>query len=476
MLGLFGSLNLGARSLQTQQLGIEIAGHNLANVNNPAYARQRLQLQTSQTIPDAVGPQGTGAEASAIQQVRDPLIDKQLANEISVSGYLESAQKALQYAQANLGQQVDRQATGAEGAAAASGIGGQNGIAEYLNELFSSFQSLSTNPTSLAERQVLLLNAQSLTTQFNQVDERLNGLRDALNDSVTDDVGKVNGLLSEIAHLNDKIINAENVSPGAANDLRDTRLQRVEELAKYTAIQTSQQPNGAINVSIDGNLVVQDKSVVDRIEAYDNGANQTMLRLQTSGIELNPSSGTIAGSIRARDQDIVGLQNDLNEVAALLITEVNAVHQTGFGLNGTSGEPFFNGTNAADISVNEALINDPGRLQAAGETGAVGDNQVILQLAQLSSKKHAGLSGQTFGQAYAQSVTGLGQSLNVLNDQLNNQSIVETMIRRQRDSISGVSLDEEMTEMVKYQRAYQASARLISTIDQMLETLMSLKR
>ena len=273
MLGLFGTLNLGARSLQTQQQGVEVAGHNLANVNNPAYARQRVRIETSLTIPDTIGPQGTGAEGIAIQQVRNALVDRQLIGEISVTGQLGAEQQAYQYAQANLGQMVDRTASGPEGAAAAGG-GGQNGIADYLNGMFAAWQSLSTNPTSLAERQVLLLKAQSMTTQFNQVDLRLANLRNSLNDSVSSDVQKVNSLLAEIADLNSNIVNTENGSPGFANDLRDTRIERMESLAKLVNIQTTELNNGAINISIDGNLVVDDQNVVDTFATVTDAAGR----------------------------------------------------------------------------------------------------------------------------------------------------------------------------------------------------------
>lgn len=476
MLGLFGTLNMGARSLQTQQQGVEVAGHNLANVNNPAYARQRVQIHSSQTVPDAVGPQGTGAENTAIVQVRNALVDRQLFGEISVTSLLEAQQQAYQYAQANLGQQIDRSASGAEGAAAAEGVGGQNGIAEYLNGMFASWQSLSTNPTSSAERQVLLLKAQSLTTQFNQVDLRLTNLRSALNDSVQSDVEKVNALLAEIAELNEKIINTENGSPGFANDLRDTRIERVESLAKLVNLSTTELNNGSINIAIDGNLVVDDQNVLDTVEAYDDGTGRLFIRLQSGGTNLNATGGSLAGAISARDGGVQTLQDNLNELAALVISEVNSVHQAGYSLTGTTGEPFFTGTNAADIGVSGVLLNDPSLVQASSEAGAVGNNEVATQIGQLANKRHASLSGQTFGQNYGQTVAGLGQSLNVVNDSLANQKIVETMIRRQRDSISGVSLDEEMTDLLRFQRAYQASAKLISTVDEMLEVVMSIKR
>src|SRR5438874_4276663 len=160
MLGLFGTLNLTTRSLQVQQQGIEVAGHNLANVNNPAYARQKIAIATSPAIHTETGMiEGTGADVVAIQQVRNAILDAQLVDENSVTGSLEAQQQTLQYAQSDLGQQIDRGATGAEGAAAASGAGGQHAIGDAVNDLFNSFQSLSTQPSSMTERDIVLNKA-----------------------------------------------------------------------------------------------------------------------------------------------------------------------------------------------------------------------------------------------------------------------------------------------------------------------------
>src|SRR5262249_23010198 len=143
MLGLFGTLSMASRSLQTQRNGTEVAGHNLANVNTPGYSRQRVAIETSLAIPSELGPQGTGADAVAIVQLRDALIDRQIVNETSIRGAYESKQQALQFAQAGLGEEIDRQASGPEGTAAASGAG-QNGLAAQMSALFNAFQSLST--------------------------------------------------------------------------------------------------------------------------------------------------------------------------------------------------------------------------------------------------------------------------------------------------------------------------------------------
>jgi len=476
MLGLFGTLSMANRSLQTQRNGTEVAGHNLANVNTPGYSRQRVAIETSLTIPSEMGPQGTGADVVQIVQLRDAFIDRLIMNETSVRGSYEARQKALQLGQSALGQQIDRQATGAEGSAAAGGIGGQHGIAEELSDLFASFQSLSTDPTSIPERQVLIIKAQSLVTQFNQVDLRLGNLRSSLNDSLTSDAEQANIALSDIASLNKQIIAAEIGTDAKANDLRDVRQKRIEDLSKLVKIDTAATANGGVDIAIDGVTLVSGPNVFDTLETYDAGGGQFLVRTLTGGATLNLAGGVMHGTIEGRDVDLATLQTSLDTLAGTLISEVNAVHAGGFGLGGTTGESFFTGTTASDIAVNSNLAGNPSMIQASGVAGAVGDNTVAVQLAQLADKKHAGLINQTFSESYGQNVASLGQALNSTNTQLTNQQIVEKMLLRQRDSVSGVSLDEEMTDLIKFQRAFEASAKLIRTVDEMLETVMSLKR
>ncbi len=476
MLGLFGMLNLGARSLQVQRQGVEVAGHNLANVNNPAYARQRLVVQTSPTIPNNVGQRGTGVDSIAIVQLRNVLVDRQIQTETSVRGSLEAQQQALQNAQANLGQQIDRGASSAEGAAATQSVGAQNGLAENLSDLFNAFQSLSTEPTSLTERQVLLAKAQNLATQFNLASQRLDGLHTSLNDSLTGDVVQANELLRSMARLNEQIVAAEAGGPRLANDLRDLRQQKLEELGKLAKIDFGEDAQGTINISIAGESIITGSKLVDALQASDAGTGQLLVTLKSSGKNLTLTGGSMQGTIEARDGALSALQSDLNAFASQLLTEVNAVHRTGFSLSGATGENFFSGSNAADIKVNAKLAGNPGLIQAGGVAGAASDNQTVLALAQLAEKRIGPLNNQTFSQFYGQTVARLGQSLASVNAQLENQEVVESLLQRQRDSVSGVSLDEEMTDLMKFQKAFEASARLITTIDSMLDTVVNLRR
>ena len=469
-------MNLGARSLQTQRQGVEVAGHNLANVNNPAYARQRINIQTSITLPTSFGPQGTGADVVSIQQLRSALLDGQIQTEESVRGFLDAKQKALQNGEAILGQQIDRQSSGAQGAAATGSSGAQNGIAEGLSAFFNAFQSLSTDPTSLSERQAVLMQGQNLSSQFRQMDSRLGQLHSALDESLKSDVASANDLLAAIAGYSGDIAKAEALAPGSANDLRDLRLQKVEELAKLTNLQTSEQSDGIFHVSISGATVVSGSTVADTLETYDAGGGQMLVRAKTAGTPLALTGGSIQGTMDARDGALQGLRSDLNDLAAMLITQVNAVHRPGFSLTGATGADLFSGTNAADLDVTSALAGDPALLQASGASGAVGDNQVALALAQLAHQPQANLSNQTLSQSYAQTVAGYGNSVAVVNGQISDQSVVEKMLQRQRDSVSGVSLDEEMTDLIKFQKAFEASAHLITTVDEMLTTILNLQR
>jgi len=469
MIGLFGILDMGAHSLEAQQLGTEVTGQNLANVNNPAYARQRVLMQTATDIQTPVGQEGTGVTVVGIQQVRDSMLDSQIASETSTSNSLNAQQLALQDAEAALGEQVS--STGASGT---NSIGSPNGLAQGLSNLFSGFQTLSTNPSSMAQRQTLVQSAQQLTSQFNQVSSQLAGIRNGLNQSIQNDVGSANQDLTDIASLNKQIVLAQ-ASGGTANDLIDLRQQKLEDLSKYANISTAAQPNGSVNVSISGATMVSGITQTDSLQAFDAGGGQFLVRAATAGTTLALSGGSIEGEINVRDGALAALQSNVDTLASQLITQVNGIYSAGFDLNGNTGQNLFTGTNAATIGVNSAVVNDPSKFQAAGTAGAPGDNSVVLALGQLANNNVAALGNQTFSANYSQVVAGLGQSLSNVNDQVANSDKVTQMLNTQRSSVSGVSLDEEMTNLMSYQKAYEASAQLITTVNAMLLTVINMK-
>jgi flagellar hook-associated protein 1 FlgK len=467
-IGLFGTLGMAARSLQVQQAGIEVAGNNMSNVTNPAYARQILNVATADPVATAIGLQGTGVQAVGIQQVRSQLVDSQIQSENSVSSYWLTQQQGLEFAQADLGQQIS------SASSTSSTTAGQD-IASSMASFFSELQNLSSQPTSMAERQVLLMKAGTLAGQFNQVAQRLDALRTSLNTSLQTDVGNANQLLNDIAGLNDQIITSEVNTGSPANDLRDLRQQKIEDLSKLANLSVTQNSNGGVNITIGGVMMVSDKNVLDTMQTYDAGGGQLLVKATTANTPLAITGGSIAGEIDTRDGAVATLANSMDTLASQLISAVNAVHTGGYSLTGSTGAKFFSGADAHTIALNSALLNNPALIQASGTNGAVGDNSVALAMAQLATQTNAGLNNQTFSQAYNATVATLGQSLATTNDQVTNQQTVLQMLQKQRSSISGVSLDEEMANLSIYQHAYEASAHLISVVDQMLDTLINIQ-
>jgi len=467
MLGLFNTLNLGARALQANQLGVEVTGQNLANSSNAAYSRQRVVLSTATPIDTPLGMQGTGVQATSIEQVRDALLDGQVRDESSVGGYWNSNQSALEDAQAQLGEFLN-----ISGSTSASDA---QGLSDRLNNLFSAFQGLATSPTSIAQRQNVISQAQSLASSFNEASSQLSSLNDALNTSVGDNVTKANQLLTQIANLNDQIAKAT-ASGGTANDLVDSREQALENLAGLVNIQTATNTNGTVDVSIGGTQLISGNKTLDTLQTYDPGNGQLLVRTTTGGTPLTLTGGSIQGTIDARDGALQTLRDGLDTVASSLISQVNGAYSSGYDLNGGTGATFFSGTDASTIAVNSALQTDPSLLQAAGVSGAPGDNTVALALAKLGSQSVASLGNKTFTNAFAAQVGSFGFALSNANSEVANQNSVSQMLQNQRDSVSGVSLEEEVTNLMLFQQAYSASSKIITTVDQMLQTVVNLKQ
>ncbi|HYG21181.1 MAG TPA: flagellar hook-associated protein FlgK [Verrucomicrobiae bacterium] len=474
MLGLFGTLNLGTRSLQTQQAGVEVTGQNLANVNNPAYARQRIQIQTSLAIPSEHGPVGTGAEAIGVEQLRNGLIDAQIRSEQSVGGYWLAQQSGLSNLQLRLSEYLDRGAGSVNGSSDPSSPGSL-GLSSALTNLFNSFQAVSASPASLPHKQALISSAETLAKRFNEVAAGIGGVRDVLNTAIAGDVNSANALLGDIATLNDQIARAEMPAGGTANDLRDLRQQKLESLAKLVDFDTATASDGSLTVSIGGTEFVSGKHVTDRLATFGrtgefNGPDEIVVVSAKTQAVLGIQGGSIAGSIGMRDGSLEKLQEDLDTFASALIDEVNALHSSG-----PSGLDFFTGNSAATIGVNATLRDDPSQFQSSG-SGASGDNSIALALAQLGGQKLGALGNLTLSDFFGKVTASVGHALSDATTQVTNFETISNALLRQRDAISGVSIDEEMTNLLTYQKAYQASAKIVSTVDEMLDIIINLKR
>jgi flagellar hook-associated protein 1 FlgK len=295
-----------------------------------------------------------------------------------------------------------------------------------------------------------------------------------LNTQLTADVTKANQLLSEIAKLNQQISDAKSRG-GEPNDLLDTRTGKLQDLTALVKVDVSDGTNGMINLSVNGQSLVTDATLSDTLTTYDAGDGQELLQTVSGAQTLTVTGGAMQGIIDTRDGALSDLSTNLNTLATTLISEINTVHSTGFGLNGESGADFFTGDSAGNIAVNSTLQSDPSKLQLSNSADAKGDNSIALALSQLANKSVSDLNNQTFSQNYTQIVTTLGQTAASITSQISDQKVVTKMLDQQRTAVSGVSLDEEMTNLVTYQKAYQASAKIVSTVNEMFDTVLQMK-
>jgi flagellar hook-associated protein 1 FlgK len=464
---------MASQSLQTQQTAVQVTGQNLANVNTTGYTRQTADIETSPDVMvTGIGLEGTGAQVLTIQQAVDAVLNNQIQGQQSVNGYWNAQQSALQSVQDNLNEFLSTSNSAATNTSTSTTT--SSGLSTLLNNFFGDLQSVATSPTSIPARQSLISDAQTLATTFNQMSSQFGQQDTTLNTRLSNNVDSANQLLSDIAGLNQQISAAE-FGGGDANDLVNKQQQDLQNLAQLTDITTSAGANGQVNVSIDGQQLISGDKLLDTLQTYDPGNGNLLVETATGGTPLTLTGGSMQGTIDTRDGTLATLQNSVNTLASTLITQFNSIYTTGFSITGTTGAVFFNGSDATSITVNPTVVNDPSSFQASGSATASGDNSIALQLADLANTAQSGLGGQTFTGSYTQTVGNFGNTLQNANTQVTNQTAVMNMLTTQQQTISGVSIDEEMTHLLTFQQAYEASAELVSTVNQMLGATLAMK-
>lgn len=572
MSGIMGLMDIAKRALAANQLGVEVTGNNIANVNTPGYSRQRVIFETSQALPMPYGPLGYGVQISGIERAFDPLVAARLdQNTSSLADY--QARKADLDQIASLFNETQ-----------------DGGLSQLLSEFWDAWNDVADNPTGAGERQTLLGQAQTLADAFSFRADQLVQARNDITQRIGPIIEEINAHTARIAQLNAEI-QAIETPEQHANDLRDERQSELNQLSELIGIRYYTSGDGTINVtlangvslvqSMDSYTLRSEITSSDTVAIIWEGPGGTEEDV-TSGLE----GGELSGHIAVRDTLIPQFQEDLDALAQELIAGVNTLHSQGVGLellstatssyfvsstaaplqnnpslafgdriaagqftihveDGSGGtaatnisitgttsladlaaaldavsgisativtngsenrlqitadsgysfgfsedtsnvlmalgvNTFFTGDNAWSLGVNDALVNNSD-LIAAGRidplTGAhpVGDNSNALALADLENEAVTGLGGLTYEEAYRQLVTDIGlEAEEAGNKQDFYQGLVDQFTEL-RDSVSGVSLDEELTNLIKFQRAYQAAAQMITAADEMLQALLAIK-
>ena len=454
MAGLISSLHNSSAALRVHSKGLEVTGKNLANVNNRGYSKERVEIGDRGQINTGVATESMGVEAMGLRQNRDSLLDKSVMRELTATADLEAAKKVLTSAETALGQFLDRtkDSTSIQNAMGASG----GAIGDALTDFFNAWESVSVKPQDVGEKQLLLEKAKILAEKLNQTDKRLSQVQTDVDAQLKTDVVTVNQLLDEIAKTNDYIAKAELVKPYSAVDLRDQRQAKLEELSKYLDVQFENiTPDGLGQIKVtSGNFTLVDGKDVPGQLTYEDDSTATDFRtFKLGGAAFVPVNGKLAAQLESSTGTVQTARDQLNSLKTALEDQVNSAY----------GAVFFAIDEVTkNISVSATSIS----------AGASGSNQIALNVAALGTKSIAAL-GSTFNAYFNKTVTTVAQQLNSTNTRLEDQKLSEEMAVNSRDQYSGVSQDEEITDMMKFQRSFQASARHINVIDTLLEQVVN---
>jgi len=559
MTGIYGVLNLAGNALLTQQKAINVTGNNIANVNTPGYSRQKLILENKTPMQSSVGPIGNGVEAVSVERVYDRFLGVQINSESETLGRWEAQKDGLELAEVIFDES------------------GEFGLSQSLSQFWGAWQDLTNDPSGYNERVVLQVKSEAMTGTFNLIYSDLAKAQQGFDTSIEGAVAEINQLSQQIAELNQNIMEVE-ASGYAANDYRDQRDLALKELAELIDINSFEDANGRVTVSVGAGQTLVESNLFQNLTTQVNDVGfKDIVWMGPDGAAVNItgniSNGNLKGWLEARDVDIRGYLRQLDNLAEGLMERVNNLHQAGYGLDGSNGTDFFTGiatatgnmdsllnitaepggsgnirvtlvgggtagaetmitdpvtgdiqvaiedgvstgaqiaaalqahsginsvvagapgaawnlsavnsttalvggSSARDFQVNPAVLNDLDLIAASStSTGIPGNNSQAIAIANLQHALTMNGNSSTFEGYYNSLVSKVGGNLQSAAAYFDHQSDMVIQLENRRESISGVSLDEEMINLVKFQTAYDAAAKLITTSDELLQTLLNM--
>jgi flagellar hook-associated protein 1 FlgK len=451
MIGLNSSLSIATEALGAQTAALEVTNNNIANANTPGYSRQVVSLSSAASVQNGTTVD-EGVSYQGFTSVRDAVLGMAINAATADQGSL-AAQNAL-LTQVN---------------SAFSGT--TTGIGASLSTLFSDLSALSTNPTDLSARQTVFSDANALANAFHQGASALSNASSAANQQVSSSVAQVNQLSHQIAALNGQIATTE-ASGGDGGALTDQRDELTNQMSRLIGVSVTQTSGTPTLTTVNGSpLVIGDSAYQLQVTTASDGTAH-VLDGQGNDITEQLSGGTVGGAITARDSTIPALSQQLDALASQFAAAMNSAQTGGYDLNGNSGVAMFTvpptGSAAAGITV---ALNSGSQI-AASSDGTPGSSGNVKTLLAVQSTNLPGGAHPT--DSYAALVASVGFAGSQVSTSLAATTSSLQQLTSQQDSESAVSIDEETANLIRYQQAYSAAARVISTINDIYTTLMNL--
>ena len=459
MSGIYQILNTAKDAFLASQISMEVTSSNIANASTPGYVRQRAVLAATSPGEVAENAIQTGVEITTIERLYDRFIEFQMVGQSSQVGDASIRKETFDRVEA-----IFNETDG-------------GGLNDMLNQFWSSWEDLSANPTGQVERTALANAAGNLATMFREYAGELYSVQTDLNAQIDASITQLNGYLSDIADLNDKIV--EGVSGGVnVNNLLDQRSELLKKTAGLIDIQYVEETGGAVNVfTADGRALVQGNSSW-QLAVRDNGAgfyDVVYADNPTAPINDAIGGGKLSGMLGMRDTTVAGYLAELDDLAGTLVNAVNAQHASGYDNYRNVGGNFFEflgATGARGMQVAAAILDDPNRIAAAATVSADGDNAREISGIKDQVLMSGGLS--TLGDFYAALVGQIGENVAEAARTVTHETSVMSQMTSSWEQRSGVSTDEEMMNLIKFQMGYAAAAKLAGAADELLQTLLDM--
>jgi flagellar hook-associated protein 1 FlgK len=434
------------QALEVSEGALNATSNNISNSTTPGYPREIPEISESPETFSGGAVTGGGVSLNGLQSVRDELLNLQIQQQTSAQSSADAESSALQQVQTNFS------TTG-------------NDIASTFSAFSSDLAQLSASPSSTSAQSAVISSGQNLAESFNTTANSLTTEQSAMNTQVTQTVSQINSLTQQIAQLNGQVsqLTAAGQDGGTAEDQRD---QLVQQLSQLTGVSVTQSSDGEVITTGNGTPLVMGSQSYSLQTTTGSDGMQHVLDSNGTDITSTLQGGTLGGSIQTRDQVIPSYLTQLNTLASQFASAFNAAQAKGYDSNGNVGQNFFSvpasiAGAAAGITVS---ITDPSQI-AISSDGTAGSNGNVANLS--AALTNALPSGQTPAQAYANLVFQVGNDASNSSSQSTaiGQNILQ--LTNQQSSVSGVSIDEETTNLIRYQTAYEAAARIVSTIQQL---------
>lgn len=446
------SFDITRSGLFTAQKGLKVTQNNITNANTDGYAREQLVIgELAYNNKGSLDTQmGDGSMPLAVNRIVDEQFIKESRNQQGEVGYYGTMNSRLSEVESLFNETGDQS------------------VSSLMKDFFNTWEEASKYPEDLAYRQTLIGKGSSLTNVINSISTQLRGIKDVSDQRIESSVGKVNELTKKIADINKKII----ASPGVdANPLIDEQDRYLNELSKYVDINIQYDDKGISTISSGNGLLVSKTDAYTVKGIFDNDTQKWKLANNSGGM-ITPTKGSLAAEIEVRNNTINGYEDKLNTLVSTLINQVNTHHQTGYGLDGTTGVNFFDGTDAASVRISSAVENNPEKIGLSSANGKTGNSDIGKLIAALSDKPVLSGGTESLITYHQRMVFDMGTDLSnaSLSEQMHEN--VLTQIESQKNEVQGVNIDEEMMNMMQFQHFYQANARTMQTLNSMYDSLL----